>query len=767
VARVGVQVAGALDHAHRQGIVHRDVKPSNLLLDLTGTVWVTDFGLAKTDDQQNLTHSGDILGTLRYMAPEAFEGRTDARSDVYSLGLTLYELLALRPAFGDKERARLLRQVADSEPPRLRKVRPNVPRDLETVVHKAIDRDPARRYRTSAHLAVDLGRFLNDEPVQARRSGTPERVWRWCPRNPRVAFLVGIVLLLVALLGVGGVTAALVFSRQAADQGRLAEQARRAEQRADAERQRALNAAAQAVSEARRATREADRANREAATASQVTTFLVGLFEPNQRILIGAGNLGFRSGTKESLRASDLLQRGVDRLNASAELKGQPLVRARLLHEIGSLYFALGEVETAAPLLDEALRLRRASLPGDHPDVAAGLRALAVLRYVQGDVAAAQDLYREAVAILKRQPDPESLALAEAESGQAVCLVMRPSRRPEASRLLHHALEIRRKHLGQNDPEVITTLWALGYLYIENKEYVKGLSFLAEGLAGVEGSHADPDLVAAVRLSVKALQVRWLQGDRAALPTWREVVAHVEKALGGRHYVTIKAKRLFAGFIYDAYAGSDPAIEEAAALYEEGLQSGVLPRWEQGLNRLDLGRTQAWLGRLREAEQNVRLGLPLLREAGPIVVEALAHALQVLAILSERSDDPKKRAEVEGLLQEAVDISRSQPDVPEYRKAHALLDLGRYRLLRGDAVMSAPLFAEAAEARARALGPTNFEVAEALAYQAAALEGQGKKEGPARLRARAEEILRPHHNNQHPAAVRARLLLAGRMPPWP
>src|SRR5207302_8934144 len=152
-----------------QGILHRDVKQSNLLLDLRGTVWVTDFGLAKVagPGAENLTHTGDILGTLRYMPPEAFEGRSDARSDVYSLGLTLYELLAFRPAFEEKERNRLIKQVTHEEPARLSKLNRSVPRDLETIVHKAIDREPGRRYQTAADLAADLQRFLEDEPSQA------------------------------------------------------------------------------------------------------------------------------------------------------------------------------------------------------------------------------------------------------------------------------------------------------------------------------------------------------------------------------------------------------------------------------------------------------------------------------------------------------------------------------------------------------------------------------------------------------------------------
>ncbi len=142
IARIGVQIADALAYAHSQGVLHRDIKPSNLLLDNRGTVWVTDFGLSKIEDQQNLTGSHDVVGTLRYIPPEAFEGRADARGDVYSLGLTLYELLALRPAFEETDRVRLVRQITGDEPPRLRKLNPEVPRDLETVIHKAIDRDP-------------------------------------------------------------------------------------------------------------------------------------------------------------------------------------------------------------------------------------------------------------------------------------------------------------------------------------------------------------------------------------------------------------------------------------------------------------------------------------------------------------------------------------------------------------------------------------------------------------------------------------------------
>jgi WD40 repeat protein/serine/threonine protein kinase len=209
VARIGVQVADALEYAHRQGILHRDIKPSNLLLDTSGTVWVTDFGLAKADDRQNLTHTGDVLGTLRYLPPEAIEGRADARRDVYSLGLTLYELLSLRPAFDETDRNRLIKQVATAEPPRLDRLNRAVPRDLVTVVHKAIDRDPAHRYASAAALAADLRRFLDDEPIQARRVSPAERLLRWCRHNPAVAGLLAAVAIL--LVGVATVATTAAF----------------------------------------------------------------------------------------------------------------------------------------------------------------------------------------------------------------------------------------------------------------------------------------------------------------------------------------------------------------------------------------------------------------------------------------------------------------------------------------------------------------------------------------------------------------------------
>jgi serine/threonine protein kinase/WD40 repeat protein/tetratricopeptide (TPR) repeat protein len=209
VARVGIQVAEALGYASSQGVLHRDVKPSNLLLDGRGTVWVTDFGLAKAADAEDLTHTGDVVGTLRYLAPERFQGKSDLRGDLYALGLTLYEMLTLRPAFDESDRARLIQQVTSTEPPPPRKVNPAVPRDLETVVLKAIARSPEHRYQTAAEMAADLQRFVDDRPILARRVSVRERFYRWCRRNPLLASATGLAA--AALVAVTAVS--LVFAR--------------------------------------------------------------------------------------------------------------------------------------------------------------------------------------------------------------------------------------------------------------------------------------------------------------------------------------------------------------------------------------------------------------------------------------------------------------------------------------------------------------------------------------------------------------------------
>jgi serine/threonine protein kinase/Tfp pilus assembly protein PilF len=195
-----IQVADALAHAHEAGVLHRDIKPGNLLLDAEGKVWVTDFGLAKVFEEADLTQPGDVAGTLRYSAPERFRGQSSAASDLFSLGLTMAELLSGRAVYDDNDPGQLLRRVMAGEA----RVPPGLPPDLHTILSRLLAPEPERRYTGAADLADDLRRFRDDRPIKARRISTWETFSRWCRRNPTVAGL-SAALLLVGILGFGGV----------------------------------------------------------------------------------------------------------------------------------------------------------------------------------------------------------------------------------------------------------------------------------------------------------------------------------------------------------------------------------------------------------------------------------------------------------------------------------------------------------------------------------------------------------------------------------
>jgi serine/threonine protein kinase len=205
VARLGMQAAEALEHAHALGVIHRDVKPANLLIDARGDLYVTDFGLARFLDDPGMTRTGDLMGTLAYMSPEQALGRreVDHRTDIYSLGATLYELLTLRTAFEGRDRQVLLRKIAQDEPARPKKLNPSVPRDLETVILKAMEKEPSGRYPAARELAEDLRRFLADEPVHARRPNLFEKTAKWAKRH-RPVVATAAVLLPLSMAVAGG-----------------------------------------------------------------------------------------------------------------------------------------------------------------------------------------------------------------------------------------------------------------------------------------------------------------------------------------------------------------------------------------------------------------------------------------------------------------------------------------------------------------------------------------------------------------------------------
>src|SRR6266446_5648769 len=199
VAELGIRAAEALEHAHQEGVVHRDIKPANLLVDVRGNLWITDFGLALFHSDAGLTLTGELLGTLRYMSPEQALGKRaliDHRTDIYSLGVTLYELLTLAPVFDGHDRQELLNQIANDEPRPPRSWDKSIPVELETIILKAIAKHPAERYASVRDMGDDLQRFLEDKPIRARRPTFREKTLKWSRRHKPIVVSAALLLLL-------------------------------------------------------------------------------------------------------------------------------------------------------------------------------------------------------------------------------------------------------------------------------------------------------------------------------------------------------------------------------------------------------------------------------------------------------------------------------------------------------------------------------------------------------------------------------------------
>ncbi len=415
VAQIGVRVAQALEYSHAQGVLHRDVKPANILVDGEDNVWVTDFGLAKLIDANDATASGNVVGTLRYIAPESFQGEVDARSDIYGLGLTLYELLALRPAFEEQEQSPLLQRIMAQEPARLRNLVANVPRDLETIVSKAMAKEPPLRYPSAGELADDLQRYLDDRPIHARHVTSVERLWRWSRRNPVLASLgVTCAVLLLAIATVSSL--GYLQLRKAYDQvGQSLHDVRRSE--------------AKAVTAAGEAERQRDHAEKEHKRAetnlTQALAALDAIFDQvaardlpqSIRQADEDGDIapiggGLTADDAELLQSLLKFYEEFARTNQSSAALNVELAGAH--KKVGDILARLGQYDQAGSAFRNALRVYE-SLMAKTPDCVAYVLATAEVHNAIGRVVAtggelgrAKDAHFAAVALLESLPPEEA-----------------------------------------------------------------------------------------------------------------------------------------------------------------------------------------------------------------------------------------------------------------------------------------------------------------------------------------------------------------------
>jgi serine/threonine protein kinase len=239
VARLVADVADALEHAHKNGVIHRDIKPSNLLLSQAGRLSVNDFGLARVLEQPGVTLSGEFVGTPAYMSPEQVAaGRVplDQRTDIYSLGATLYELLTLEPPFRGRSRDEVLGQIVQKDPRPPRKLNKKAPVDLETICLKCLEKDPDRRYQTAGAMAEDLRRYVNRFAIAARRPGPVTRLRKWLRRNPALAASIACALAAAVIAALVAYRSHVVGQEGLAEQQRLEQQLRQEQRQSAVER---------------------------------------------------------------------------------------------------------------------------------------------------------------------------------------------------------------------------------------------------------------------------------------------------------------------------------------------------------------------------------------------------------------------------------------------------------------------------------------------------------------------------------------------------
>ncbi len=412
IAGMGVQAAEALDYAHGMGVIHRDIKPANLLLDGEGRIYIADFGLAQLQGDSRLTRTGDLVGTLRYMSPEqttARRGVVDHRADLYSLGATLYELLTLSPAFDAPDRPALLRQIADEEPLAPRQRNRAIPVDLETIVLKAMTKEPHRRYATAKELAEDLNRFLEHRPITARRPTVAERASKWVRRHRAIVTTAGVLLLLS-----GALLVREQFKTRAAYQAEARQRVRAEQERARAEQERM-----RAEQERDRAGQERDRAEEGVRRARQIVDFFT---EVSEEELADRVEL---QGLRRMLLAAaldyyeDFIEQAGDDPSLQSQLASSHLRVAAILDEIGSKNEAIAALEKAKQIQE---KLARSQPSASHAGLTAINRRLDSMRG------------RSELDLLDQQSVQEDLGLSPTQGERASQLVRE---RQEVWRELH------------------------------------------------------------------------------------------------------------------------------------------------------------------------------------------------------------------------------------------------------------------------------------------------------------------------------------------
>jgi len=646
------EIANAIHYAHERGVLHRDLKPSNILIDQVGKLHVTDFGLAKqlnpdsqlaTQDPQ-LTLSGQVLGSPNFMPPEQAAGRhreLTPAADVYSLGALLYHLITGRPPFLADSIPATLRLVSEAEPVPPRLLAPAVPRDLETICLKCLDKGPQRRYAGADDLAEELQRFLDHEPIHARPIGAVGRLWRWARRNPGLARTATAALLLCFAVTIGGPIALVQIN----------------------------DARKQAETRQKEATLEATR-------SQQFAQFM-------KAMLRSAGPSVARGRDATLLR--ELLEKTAARLET--ELRNQPEVLGDMYATLGSTYRDIGDYQHAIPMLEKAVAKYREAFHGDHKKLAFALGYLGQYQSFNTDVAAGKSSAQAGLEMARRCGDPETLAncllnvarsfegwgmtatqgfayareaadwlrkLTNNPTALADCYsfmagATQDGDRAEAERLARAALELHSKNLDPDHPSVVSDIFMLGQVQLDRGKFAEAETNLGETLRLFRKIYDEkhPHRPIVMRLLGEALTK---QGKQAELESaYREEITSF-----GEHPAPSETVAKFVAILeeHSKHPEADQLVQDyTARLVKKGSTNDLLVA--ELLNTLANRAAEE-----KQFDEGAKLSRQALEIQLKIASNNLPQLIATLGHIAAMLDNAGKYSEAEPVLQKRLELQR-------------------------------------------------------------------------------------------------------------